>query len=133
MLGVTRGAPADDAAVGSWALAFGANMWRLALAPVRDPRWWLAQHMNGAMLNFIATHDSFLALGVGSVVPELRQPVPRMLVAAVVIATGLTLRMTAHRWAAPTSGAGPARDHATGGSAPIANPAARSGSHGAAV
>ena len=42
--------------------------------------------MNGAMLNFIATHDSFIALGIGSVVPELRQPVARMLIAAGVIA-----------------------------------------------
>jgi hypothetical protein len=74
-------------------LGFGANMWRLALAPVRDGRWWLAHHLNGAMLNFIATHDSFLALGVGTVVPELRQPVPRMLVALTIIVVGILLRV----------------------------------------
>ena len=74
-------------------LAFGVNMWRLALARVRDGRWWMMQHRNGAMLNFIATHDSFLALGMGSVVPELRQPVPRMLIAATVIACGVALRV----------------------------------------
>jgi hypothetical protein len=72
-------------------VGFGANMWRLALAPARDG--WLAHHMNGAMLNFIATHDSFLALGVGSVVPALRQGSPRMLVAAVVTLLGLSLRV----------------------------------------
>jgi hypothetical protein len=49
--------------------------------------------MNGAMLNFIATHDSFIALGIGSVVPELRHPVPRMLIAAGVIGIGVTLRV----------------------------------------
>lgn len=73
-------------------LGFGANMWRLALRRDRGERWWLAQHMNGATLNFIATHDSFIALGLGSVIPELRQPVPLMLMAAGVTTTGLLLR-----------------------------------------
>lgn len=73
-------------------LGFGANMWRLALAGDRGERWWLAQHMNGATLNFIATHDSLMALAIGSVVPALRQPVPRMLVATGVTATALLLR-----------------------------------------
>ncbi len=77
----------------SLGVAFGVNMWRLALARVRDRRWWLAQHMNGAMLNFIATHDSFIALGIGSVLPELRQPMPRMLIASGIIAAGLVLRV----------------------------------------
>jgi hypothetical protein len=72
--------------------AFGANMWRLALAPSRDHRFWLAHHMNGALLNFIATHDSFLALGVGSVVPELRHGVPRMSIAVGLAVLALVLR-----------------------------------------
>jgi hypothetical protein len=90
-LGVVRGRPLTMflALLG---LGFGANMWRLALARERGPRWWLAQHMNGATLNFIATHDSFLALGVGSVIPEIRQPVPRMLVAVTITVTALLLR-----------------------------------------
>jgi hypothetical protein len=78
-------------------LGFGLNMWRLALSRVRDRRWWVGQHMNGAMMNFIATHDSFIALGIGTVLPELRQPVPRMLIAAGVITTGLVLRALASR------------------------------------
>jgi hypothetical protein len=73
-------------------LGFGANMWRLARAAARDGRWWLAHHMNGAMLNFIATHDSFLALGLGSVLPELRQPLPRMMVAVGATVLGVGLR-----------------------------------------
>jgi hypothetical protein len=72
---------------------FGVNMWRLALLPGRDSGWWLAQHMNGVMLNFIATHDSFLALGVGSVVPELRQGVPRMLIACGLAALAIVVRV----------------------------------------
>ena len=73
-------------------VGFGANMWRLALARTRDARWWLSHHMNGAMLNFIATHDSFIALGIGSMVPELRAGVPRMLIAAGLITIGIALR-----------------------------------------
>lgn len=91
-LGVARGA-ALMMLLSLLGVGFGANMWRLALAPEDDGRWWLAHHMNGAMLNFIATHDSFIALGVGSVVPELRRSVPRMLVAAGVIGIGMTLRI----------------------------------------
>ena len=55
----------------------------------------MRQHLNGAMLNFIATHDSFIALGIGTIVPELRQPVERMLIAAGVITAGLVLRFLA--------------------------------------
>jgi hypothetical protein len=95
-LGIARGAPLMML-LSSLGIAFGLNMWRLALARVRDRRWWLGQHMNGAMLNFVATHDSFIALGIGTVLPELRQPVARMLIAAGVITTGLVLRLAASR------------------------------------
>jgi hypothetical protein len=49
------------------------------------------------MLNFIATHDSFLALGVGSVVPELRHGLPRMLIAVGLTAVAIVLRITLTR------------------------------------
>ena len=77
-------------------VGFGGNMWRIARVP-REGRWWLEHHMNGAMLNFIATHDSFIALGIGSVIPELRHGVGRMLVAAGVISIGIALRI----WSQP--------------------------------
>jgi hypothetical protein len=95
-LGIHRGVPLMMllSCVG---VAFGFNMWRLALSPARDAKWWLGQHMNGVTLNFIATHDSFIALGIGTVLPELRQPVERMLIAAGVIATALVLRAAASR------------------------------------
>lgn len=95
-LGVARGA-ALMMLLSLLGVGFGANMWRLALAPEHDGRWWLAHHLNGAMLNFIATHDSFIALGLGSVVPEVRHSVPRMLVAAGVIGIGVTLRIRFNR------------------------------------
>lgn len=90
-LGVVRGRPLMMF-LSLLGVGFGANMWRLALAPVRDARWWLAHHMNGAMLNFIATHDSFLTIGLGTVLPEVRQPVPRLLVAVSVTLIGLSVR-----------------------------------------
>ena len=107
--GVARGAPLMML-LSCLGIAFGLNMWRLAVVRVRDRRWWLGQHMNGAMLNFIATHDSFFALGIGSVVPELRQPVPRMLIAASVITIGVALRLAASR----RFGSGPNRRRESG-------------------
>jgi hypothetical protein len=95
-LGVSRGAPLMML-LSALGLGFGANMWRLARARERSNRWWLTHHANGAMLNFIATHDSFIALGLGSLIPEIRQPVPRMLVAAGVIGIGIALRIGLER------------------------------------
>jgi hypothetical protein len=74
-------------------IAFGANMWRLVFVKQTDGRWWLQHHMNGVMLNFIATHDSFIALGIGSLVPELRLSVPRMLIAATITVIAISLRI----------------------------------------
>jgi hypothetical protein len=78
-------------------IGFGVNMWRLALAADRGGRWWLAQHMNGVALNFIATHDSFIALGLGSIIPEIRASVPRMLVAVSVTVVAIGVRVWAGR------------------------------------
>jgi hypothetical protein len=91
-LGVTRTAPLMMF-LSLLGVGFGANMWRLALARERRGRWWVAHHTNGVMLNFIATHDSFIALGIGSVLPELRERVPRMLVAAGITAVALSIRI----------------------------------------
>jgi hypothetical protein len=73
-------------------LGVGAHMWRLALARVRDCNWWRAHHLNGAMLSFIAVHDSFLTIGLGTLIPEVRAGVPRMLVAVGVTTIALALR-----------------------------------------
>jgi hypothetical protein len=71
----------------------GTTMWRLVLRAPRDRRWWLEQHMNAAAVNFAATHDSFLSLAVGSVVPVLREPWPRAFVAVSVLSLALILRL----------------------------------------
>jgi hypothetical protein len=74
-------------------LGLGTSMWRLALRGPRDERWWLEQHMNAAVVNFGATHDTFLAVAVGSAVPVLRAPWPRAMVAVIVLSTALALRI----------------------------------------
>jgi len=73
--------------------AMGLAMWRLVLRGPTHPRWWLEQHMNAAAVNFAATHDSFLSLAVGSVIPVLREPWPRALIAASVLSLALVLRI----------------------------------------
>jgi hypothetical protein len=73
--------------------AMGTTMWRLVLQGPRDRRWWLEQHMNAAAVNFAATHDSFLSLAVGSVIPVLREAWPRALIAVGVLSLALVLRM----------------------------------------
>jgi hypothetical protein len=73
--------------------AMGTAMWRLVLRGPRDHRWWLEQHMNAAAVNFAATHDSFLSLAVGSVIPVLREPWPRALIAVSVLSAALVLRI----------------------------------------
>jgi hypothetical protein len=91
----------------------GTTMWRLALRGPRDRRWWLEQHMNAAAVNFAATHDSFLSLAVGSVIPVLREPWPRALIAVSVLSLALVLRiwmgrlyLRSHRSAGDTSSQG---------------------------
>jgi len=71
----------------------GTAMWRLVLRGPRDRRWWLEQHMNAAAINFAATHDSFVSLAVGSVIPVLREPWPRALIAVSVLVLALVLRV----------------------------------------
>jgi len=126
VLGASRGLPLTMF-LSLLGVGFGANMWRLALAPARDGRWWLAHHMNGAMLNFIATHDSFLALGVGTVVPALRQGLPRMLVAVTVTILGLSLRVwMARRPVGASDSTTPSEAAARTGPVPAGGPPARS-------
>jgi hypothetical protein len=78
--------------------AMGTAMWRLALRGPRDRRWWLEHHMNAAAINFAATHDSFVSLAVGSVIPVLREPWPRALIAATVLSVALVLRWMGRRY-----------------------------------
>lgn len=88
----TRGAPLF-LILSSVGIVMGTAMWRLILRGPRDQRWWLEQHMNAAAVNFAATHDSFLSLAVGSVIPVLREPWPRATIAVSVLSLALALRI----------------------------------------
>lgn len=52
-------------------LVIGISMSQLAWARSVDRRWWLRQHLNGAMVAFAATHASFLGLGLKKMIPVL--------------------------------------------------------------
>jgi hypothetical protein len=78
-------------------LGLGSSMWRLVLRGPRDENWWLEQHMNAAVVNFGATHDTFLAVAVGSIFPVLRAPFPRAMVAVIVLSTAMALRIALGR------------------------------------
>jgi len=53
----------------SLGLVIGSGMLKLAFAKLIDKKWWLAQHLNGVMIAFAATHASFLGLGLRKLVP----------------------------------------------------------------
>ena len=61
-------------------LAFGGAMLAFARRGPAGPRWWLAWHLNGVCLLFAATHDSFLSLGLRSLVPQLQGEALRYLI-----------------------------------------------------
>lgn len=52
-------------------LVIGISMLQLAWAKTFDKKWWIQQHLNGAMVAFAATHASFLGLGLRKLLPAL--------------------------------------------------------------
>jgi hypothetical protein len=75
----------------------GSNMLMLARSDIADKRWWLAQHLNGAALNFAATHASFFGFGFVKLLPELSSPWLRTFSQLSILALALTLRLWAGR------------------------------------
>lgn len=59
------------AGISSVGLITGSNMLMLARRGPVNHRWWLAQHLNGATLNFAATHGSFFGIGLVKLLPVL--------------------------------------------------------------
>lgn len=53
----------------SLGLVIGIGMLQLAFAKTIDKKWWIRQHLNGAMIAFAATHASFLGLGLKKLIP----------------------------------------------------------------
>jgi hypothetical protein len=92
--GMAPSAPSATFMVGvsSLGLWTGIDLWRLLRRPDARERWWLAQHLNGATLNFAATHASFLGLGLRRAIPALEGPWMNTTAQLSVVALALLLR-----------------------------------------
>jgi hypothetical protein len=53
----------------------GPDMMRMHRRPPADARWWMREHLNGMTGNAIATHISFLSIGLPKLFPALSGPV----------------------------------------------------------
>src|SRR5262245_21413837 len=71
----------------------GSNMLILARNNGADKRWWLAQHLNGATINFAATHASFFGFGLARLLPELSGPWLRTSSQLSILALAFALRL----------------------------------------
>jgi hypothetical protein len=91
-IGISRGS-ALVVGFGSIGIVYGIGMWWFVLRGSTGPHWWLAWHFNGICLLFAATHDSFLSLGLRSVLPELQGPVMRSLVLFGILSLAVLLRI----------------------------------------
>ncbi len=60
-------------------------------------QWWLSDHLTAMALNFGATHSSMTILGLGSVVPALKDPVARTTILIGWIIAALLVRLWAGR------------------------------------
>lgn len=61
------------------------------------PRWWLSEHLTAMALNFGATHASFSILGLGSLVPAIKEPWTRTSILIGWMVAVLLLRLWAGR------------------------------------
>lgn len=52
----------------------GRGMWQLARQGPTHPRWWLEEHMSAMIVNGVATHIAFLAIGLPRLLPALAGP-----------------------------------------------------------
>ena len=74
-------------------LVFGGAMLAFALRGPASPRWWLGWHINGVCLLFAATHDSFLSLGLRSLLPQLQGESMRYLIFYSVLGLAIAARI----------------------------------------
>lgn len=71
------GEPARMAMVLAFAvlgLAVFAALLRRIVRGADHPRWWLSEHLTAMALNFAATHASFTILGLGALLPAVKEP-----------------------------------------------------------
>jgi hypothetical protein len=60
-------------------------------------RWWLSEHLTAMALNFAATHASFTILGLGAVLPQVKEPWTRTAILASWMITAGIVRWWAGR------------------------------------
>jgi hypothetical protein len=71
------GSPARMAMVMAFAvlgLVIFASLLRRIVRGADHPRWWLSEHLTAMALNFAATHASFTILGLGAILPAVKEP-----------------------------------------------------------
>jgi hypothetical protein len=71
------GSPARMAMVLAFAvlgLTIFAALLRRIIRGADHPRWWLSEHLTAMALNFAATHASFTILGLGAILPAVKEP-----------------------------------------------------------
>jgi hypothetical protein len=92
--------PARVAMVAAFALlglAVSASLlWRIVRG-ADHPRWWLSEHLTGMALNFAATHASFSILGLGLLVPQVKEPWTRTTILVSWMLGALIIRLWAGR------------------------------------
>ena len=92
--------PARVAMVAAFALlglAVSASLlWRIVRG-ADHPRWRLSEHLTGMALNFGATHASFSILGLGLLVPQVKEPWTRTAILVSWMLSALVVRLWAGR------------------------------------
>ncbi len=87
------GTPARMAMVLAFAvlgLSIFASLLRRIVKGADHPRWWLSEHLTAMALNFAATHASFSILGLGALLPAVKEPWTRTaILASWMIAAGI--------------------------------------------
>lgn len=71
-------------------------LWRIVRG-ADHPRWWLSEHLTGMALNFAATHASFSILGLGLLLPQVKEPWTRTAILVSWMLSALAVRLWAGR------------------------------------
>jgi hypothetical protein len=71
-------------------------LWRIVRG-ADHPRWWLSDHLTAMALNFGATHASFSILGLGVLLPQVKEPWTRTAILVSWMLSALVVRVWAGR------------------------------------
>jgi hypothetical protein len=94
------GPPAVKAMIVSFAtlglITCGAMVYRMVRG-ANHPRWWLSEHLTAMALNFGATHASMSVLGLGVLIPAVKEPWMRTAIITGWMLAALAVRIWAGR------------------------------------